>query len=99
MPNFSSQPSNTGDLLNCLSECPQRYKTGVITIMLHIAFKISSSPILFYLEIARIKQLFTNNNYPITVINECIEKFMNKRQFNNINSTEVNKEEVLNYSL
>ena len=30
------------------------------------------------------------------MINECIEKLMNKkRQFNNVDSTEVNKEEVL----
>ena len=71
------------------------YKTGVIITMLHRAFKISSSQILFHREIARIKQLFTNNNYPITVINECIEKFMNKKQFNIVNSTEGNKEEVL----
>ena len=63
--------------------------------MLHRAFKISSSAIFFHREIARIKQLFTDNNYPITVINECIEKITNKRQFNNINSTEVKKEEVL----
>ena len=44
-----------------------------IRSMLHRAFKISNS-IVFHREIERIKHLFTNNNYHITVINECIEK-------------------------
>ena len=29
------------------------------------------------------------------MINKCIEKYMNKKQCNNENSTEVNKDEVL----
>ena len=45
--------------------------------MLHRAYKISSNSIIFQSEVERIKQLFVNNNYPMNIINEWIETFLN----------------------
>ena len=66
-------PTNSGNLLNYLSECPDKYKTGVITTLLHRARKICSDNTLFLCEVDRIKQLFINNNYPMSVINDCVK--------------------------
>ena len=48
--------TNTGEPLNFKSECPDKYKKGVIANMLHRTFKISSNMQLFQQEIRRLKQ-------------------------------------------
>jgi len=73
-----TKPTNSGHILNYNSECPIKYKKGVINTMLLRAHKICSTPYNFESEIHRLKQLFTNNNYPMQVIDECITKFQNK---------------------
>lgn len=75
--------TNTGDMLNYQSECPMKYKTGVIKAMLHRSKKISSNPETFEKEITRLKQVFTNNNYPAEVIDNCIEVFQKHKLPNN----------------
>jgi len=69
--------TNFGDCINYKSVCPERYKTGVIKTMLHRGYHISSSWELFIAEIDRIKQLLTNNNFPMQVIDSTIQKFVN----------------------
>ena len=71
--------TNHGDCLNYESICPDRYKTGVVKSMLHRAFHISSSWHRFSCEVDRIKQLLTNINFPMAVIDEMIFKFLNKK--------------------
>ena len=71
------------------------YTTCIVTPMILRTFKISSSSILFHSVSDKIKQVFTNNNYPIIVSNECTERLMNEKQSNNDNSTQVNKEEII----
>ena len=55
--------TNFGDCINFHSICPDRYKTGVIKTLLHRAYHISSDPAIFYTEVQRLTQLFTNNNF------------------------------------
>ena len=88
--------TNTGDLLNYVSECPDRYKTGVINTMSLRADKISSSFEIFSSELERIRQVFVNNNYPMKVIEECINNFFNKLNTNNNNNLE-NKQAIKLY--
>ena len=57
------KPTNTGDLLNFDSACPDRYKTGLFEGLLHRSFAISDSWESFHDDVGRIKQLLTNNNY------------------------------------
>ena len=82
-----TKPTNSGNLLNYLSECPDKYKTGVINTLLHLARKICSDNTLFLCEVDRIKQLFINNNYPMSVINDCVKAYLEKFR-NNSNPSE-----------
>ena len=56
--------------------------------MLLRAHKISSLFEIFSSELERIRQLFVNNNYPMKVIEECINKFLNKLNTNHNNNLE-----------
>ena len=51
--------------------------------MLHPAYKIVSSEEIFIKETNRLKQLFTNNNYPMDFIENCITAFINKKKNSN----------------
>ena len=70
-----------------------KYKKGVITTLLHSARKISSDDALFLCEVDRIKQWFVNNNYTMSVINDCVKTYLHKFRYN-INSTENTKEQL-----
>ena len=70
--------TNNGDCLNFDSICPDRYKTGVIKTLLHRAFHVSSCWDDFHIEVERIKQLLTNNNFPINIIDQALKQFLNK---------------------
>jgi len=72
------KPTNFGDCINYNSICPDRYKTGVIKTLLHRGYHISSSWELFTTEIDRIKQLLTNNNFPMNIIDKTVQEFVNK---------------------
>ena len=71
--------TNEGDCLNYKSECPQKYKESVIYSYMNRAYKISSSWDIFHKEVDRIKQLLTNNNYPMMLVEQEINKFLNKK--------------------
>ena len=67
--------TNDGTCINYNSICPDRYKTGVIKTLLHRAFHLSSKWEDFRCETQRLRQLFVNNNFPIRVVDETIDKF------------------------
>ena len=71
--------TNHGDCINYNSICPERYKTGVIKSMLHRAFHLSSSWQEFSGEVERLKQLLTNNNFPMAVIDSVISRFVDSK--------------------
>ena len=48
--------------------------------MLHRAYKISSNEEIFQLEVNRLKQVFSNNNYPMHVIEKIITNFTGEKQ-------------------
>ena len=70
--------TNNGDCLNYNSICPDRYKTGVIKTLLHRAYHVCSNWDNFHLDVERIKQLLTNNNFPINIIDQTLKQFLNK---------------------
>jgi len=87
-----TKQTNAGELLNFNSECPKKYKDGVILNMLNRAYKISSNNEIYLKEVDRLKQVFTNNNYPMKEIEECIEKHKRKLQ-----NTEAPKQQITVY--
>ena len=84
--------TNSGDCINYKSICPEKYKTGVIKTLLHRGYHVSSDPTIFNAEVARIKQLLTNNNFPAKVIESEVNKFMEKK--NNPEATVEGRENV-----
>ena len=48
--------------------------------MLHRAYKISSNEEIFQLEVNTLKQVFSNNNYPMHVIEKIITNFTREKQ-------------------
>ena len=69
--------TNNGDCINFKSVCPERYKIGVIKTLLHRGYHISADWATFHLEIERIKQLLSNNNFPMEIIETTIKQFLN----------------------
>ena len=85
--------TNNGDCINYKSLCPERYKVGVIKTLLHRGYHISNDWETFHIEIVRIKQLLTNNNFPMKLIDETINKFIaSKFKVNNNNNSTVKNE-------
>ena len=74
-----TKSTNSGECMNYLSIAPERYKVGVIRTFLHRAYNICSSWTAFHTEISRIRQLLTNNNFPMHVIETEIHKFLNRK--------------------
>ena len=62
-----------------LYKCPERYKATVINAYLNRAYNLSLNWELFHLEVQKIKQVLTNNNYPLQLAEHLTEKFLNKK--------------------
>ena len=78
-----TKATDYGDCLNFNSICPDRYKTGVIKSFLFRAYEVSSSWLEFHSEITRLKQLLTNNDFPMIIIDRTINNFLHIKQKNN----------------
>ena len=74
------------------------YKIGLIRCLIHRAFKISSSYIIFHNELEKIKILLQKNMYPKSVIDNQIKTFLDK-QFTVDSGTTSEKQKALHYSL
>ena len=70
--------THASDIFNYHSIAPERYKLGVIKTVIRRAYKISSSWYNFHVEVNRLKQLFTNNNFPINTIEREVKDFLDK---------------------
>ena len=88
--------THSGDCINYNSVAPERYKTGIIKTFLHRAYKICSDWNSFSTELDRIKQLLTNNNFPMAIIDQHIETFLNNKFKTNNNSNETTPNTNLN---
>ena len=74
------KPTSSGECLNYKSVAPERYKTGVIKTMLHRAYLICSDWPSFHAEIKRLKQLFSNNNFPMNIVEREVRRFLDSKQ-------------------
>ena len=55
----------------------ESYKTGLIFTLLFCCFTICSDMQSFHLEV-ELRQIFKCNNYPVGLIDQCIQTFLNK---------------------
>ena len=70
--------TNLGDCINFRSICPDKYKISVIKTFLYRAYEICSEWQSFHQEIVRLKQMLTNNNFPMNIIDNTIKSFLDK---------------------
>ena len=87
--------TDKGACLNANSECPEKYKTSVITNYINRAYKVSSSWDDFHTEIERVKQTLVNNNFSIKNIDEILYNILNKKF--NVNEDNNNKQFIQIY--
>ena len=80
------KPTNSGEVLNYKSECSEKYKKGVITNLLHRGYQTSSNIEIFNQEINRLKQLLANNNYPMKLVDNCVNSFLQSKLSNERNN-------------
>ena len=73
------KPTNTGLLLHCQSHVDRRYKRSLITTMLNRAFRLSSSWKHFVEECDRLKTVFVHLQYPRSLVDSIISRFVQKR--------------------
>ena len=76
--NLYRKPTFTG--LGCKydSAISEVYKTGLITCLIDRAYKISSTYQTFCSELERLRKYFSQNNYPIEVIENSIRHKLNR---------------------
>ena len=81
------KPTNNERCLNGKSECPQRYKDGVVRAYVHRALKHCSNWPLVHQEIQRIKQILVDNNYDLATIDRQIQAILNNQVTNTTQNT------------
>ena len=66
----------TGLLLNYSSFVPDSYKYGLIKTLIDRIYKISSTWTSFDVDLKNLKQVLLNNQYPLTMIDNVIKKYL-----------------------
>ena len=73
------------------------YKIGLVNCLIHRAFKISSSYLIFHNELEKIKKLLQKNLYPNRIIDNNIRLFLEKQYNRTVSNT--TKKKVVYYKL
>ena len=71
--------TDLGKCLNGASDCPDRYKNSVVKAYVHRALTHCSTWQLVHQELKRVRQILSDNNYPISVIEREIQAALSKR--------------------
>ena len=72
------KPTFSGVFTNFDSFIPLSYKTGLIWSLLYRAFSLCSSFELLHQEILKLKDILKRNGYPISFIDKCVKRFLDK---------------------
>ena len=88
------KPTNTGLLLHYQSHVDRRYKRSLITTMLNRAFSLSSSWKHFVEECDRLKNVFVHLQYPLSLVDSIISRFVQK-QYEEVKKESTNQQECV----
>ena len=89
---YKKPTSKNSPILNFKSECPERYKIGVLNNLIHRAKLTSSDSNIFYKALKDIKQTLINNGYPNNFVDKHINTTLENLKNNNKNNQQ-NEEE------
>lgn len=73
------KPTDLGLCLHAKSECPEKYKRGVIQAFLHRAYKASDDWNSFHSEMNRLKQILINNGYRNSAFDSQLNEFLQNK--------------------
>ena len=76
--NVYRKPTFSGVYTNFESFIPQTYKIGLVFSLLHRIFHLSSDFKKFHHEVNNLKNILYKNSYPVSFVDDCIKKFLNK---------------------
>ena len=68
----------SGVYVNYNSFLPRDYKRGLMSTLLHRAYTICSDYDKLHQEIGRLKTIWQKNSFPLSFIDRCIKKFLDK---------------------
>ena len=68
----------SGVYVNYNSFLPRDYKRGLISTLLHRAYTICSDYNKLHQEISRLKTIWQKNSYPLSFVDRCVKKFLDK---------------------
>ena len=88
------KPTNTGLLLHYQSHVHRRYKRSLITTMLNRSFRLSSLWKHFVEECDRLKNIFVHLQYPLSLVDSIISRFVQK-QYEEVKKESVNQQECV----
>ena len=81
-PNFSTtvyrKPTDANKCLNGISECTDRYKSGVVAAYVHRALKVCSTWEQLHSELKYVRQMVINNYYTNSTFDEICNRVMNR---------------------
>ena len=72
------KPTDKGLYTNFKSPTPEVYKKSVVKTLIHRAIRYSGSWKELDAEIVRLKQIFVNNNYPLTIVDSIVNRLLSK---------------------
>ena len=72
------KPTSTGLFTNFNSFIPMTYKKGLLVSLISRYFSICSSYQSFHCELQNLKEVFSRNGYPISLIDNCIRAFLDE---------------------
>ena len=70
------KPTDTGLLHHFQSHVDNRYKKGLVNMMIDRAYRLSSTEEAFAKECNKLRTMFSKLRYPNTLVNSTIHKFM-----------------------
>ena len=73
------KPTFSGLYLRWDSFVPKTFKKGLVNGLLCRAWRLCSNYILFHSEVLFIRETLKSNGYPVTFLDSCIKKFLDKQ--------------------
>ena len=77
------KPTFTGLMMNFTSFSPFKYKINLIKTLIHRAYYISSSFLIFHTETTKIIKILENNSFKLSIILKQIKLFLNNKYIEN----------------
>ena len=72
------KPTFSGAFTNFKSFIDEKFQESLMLTLLHRCYQICSSNTLIHAEIANLRIIFQNNEYPVLLMSKCIKIFLKK---------------------